>query len=297
MSTCWQSRANVLAISLYQTHTHTHINILRWDWRILALPSYRLPFRIFVYFIISFCIYLCLSIMPNLVSKNLSSVSDFILNDPHEPQTSTVKWIEVPFPHIHTSSERWVNLLLNLMTAVWAGETDDHFQLVGGIIHKLSLQSSFFSFGGPGESFIQVQRSIETHGESDQTPAHRPPHLYTDKHSSELCHFWQHNTTDTTVSQQLRIQSSHHSSDDDDAHGRARGDRGQVVHHGHHELFLCHHRLILSLSSSRRLTLDHRWGWRSARSSQLKNKTIIIHINNAYASASWVNVEPTLGGN
>lgn len=69
--------------------------------------------------------------------------------------------------------------LLHLVAAVRAGVADDELQLLAGVVHKLSLEGPLLGLGGPGEPLVDVEESVQTHRQGDQTPAHRLPDLHT----------------------------------------------------------------------------------------------------------------------
>lgn len=115
-------------------------------------------------------------------------VSAFKYGQQHLGSNSDVKWTLM-----------WKALLLHLVAAVRAGETDDQLKFLGGVIHKLFLQGSFLGLGGPGESFIQVQHAVQTHGESDHMPANRSPHLTEGKEINSNNNAFIYNPWDTHV--------------------------------------------------------------------------------------------------
>lgn len=49
------------------------------------------------------------------------------------------------------------------MAAVGSGVADDELQLLSGIVHKLSFESSLFGLGGPGEPLVDIEKPIQTH--------------------------------------------------------------------------------------------------------------------------------------
>lgn len=67
--------------------------------------------------------------------------------------------------------------LLHLMAAVSTCETDNHLQLLGGIVDKLLFKGSLFRFGGPGQPLVKVQQPVHAQGNRDKLPAHCPPNL------------------------------------------------------------------------------------------------------------------------
>ena len=72
-------------------------------------------------------------------------------------------------------------LLVHLLAAGRAGDGDDGSQAVGGVLHKLLLQSALSADISPGEFLVQIEETVQREGQSDDTPAHRAPHLqYTD---------------------------------------------------------------------------------------------------------------------
>ena len=69
------------------------------------------------------------------------------------------------------------DLLLDLVAAVCAREADDELELLGGVVHKLALQSSLLRLRGPGESLVQVQQAVQRGRQADQPPANCFPNL------------------------------------------------------------------------------------------------------------------------
>lgn len=67
--------------------------------------------------------------------------------------------------------------LLHLLSTVTADDVWDGLQSLSGVIHELLLKGPFFRAVGPGEPFIQVEQTVETHREYNNPPAHRTPHL------------------------------------------------------------------------------------------------------------------------
>lgn len=67
----------------------------------------------------------------------------------------------VPRPGHHWETPVW-HLLLHLMAAISAGQTDDHLQLFSSIVDKLLFEGSLFCFSGPSQSLIQIQQPVHT---------------------------------------------------------------------------------------------------------------------------------------
>lgn len=73
----------------------------------------------------------------------------------------------------------WKHSLLDLVTAVGSSVADDELQLLTCIVDKLSLERTLFGLCRPGEALIDKEEPVETHGQSNQPPAHSLPDLHT----------------------------------------------------------------------------------------------------------------------
>lgn len=128
--------------------------------------------------------------------------------------------------------------LLHLLSTVTAEDVWDGLQSLSGVIHKLLLQGPFFRAVGPGEPFIQVEQTIETHREYKNPPSHRAPHLSKNAITKLNCVYSRMFLDVLTDMKSFKSNISNHSSSDQHAHWCSGSERDQSCCHGDSQLVL-----------------------------------------------------------
>lgn len=103
--------------------------------------------------------------------------------DDNSLQHTHRKKLFTPPSGVQRASGVGVALLVHLVAAGGAGDGYNGSQALGRVLHKLLLQNALPAGVGPGEFLVQVEETVQRHGESDETPAHRTTHLEEEEHT------------------------------------------------------------------------------------------------------------------